>query len=349
MSGHRVGPLASLSALSVSSPASTAALNTCAGDAFTSAGDGVTKRLSRLGLWVDAIRQRLLEAALAVAFYAGTTATAAAISISSSDQGWYSPGGLHTPTNTNIKTGDAGENGYHNFFVFDLAPIAGMTATSGSLTIFGSSTGVAGYSGTVDPQETYEIYNFSGAVSSLIAGTGGVSAYDDLGSGDLYGHVELDTPFGYFHPMPQVDIALSAAALLDINALITGSTALTFVIGGNCATCNSVAGDQHLWEFSGNLVPAARLTLEIAPVVAAAEPTTMALFGAGLVAVALVAGRHPRGHRFRPLGFGPLWRALGGLGLRAVGGHSGSIQSGSLGPGLLVLPGLARKARPTSR
>ena len=86
-----------------------------------------------------------------------------------------------------------------------------------------------------DPTETYTNYDVSTPIASLIDGTGGVGAWDDLGSGTVYGDVVVSAADnGTF-----ISIFLNAAAIADANAAAGG----LFAIGGAVTT---LGGDTEI-------------------------------------------------------------------------------------------------------
>jgi len=75
----------------------------------------------------------------------------------------------------------------------------------------------------------YYLNDYTGSVDSLIAGTGGVAAFKDLGSGTSYGFrfYQSATDSNQFH-----DIALNAAAVASLNAAILCQNRL-WALGGS--------------------------------------------------------------------------------------------------------------------
>lgn len=202
------------------------------------------------------------------------TSIAHASSFDPTDQGWYRSDGLHvvTPTNHNILTGGYHGSNYNTFFTFYLGSASGMTVTSASLDIF---AGVGSYY-TDDLNETYRIYDYTGSIVALVNGTGGTAAFADLASGKMYGQTTVPTPdpAGSGTPMPPVSIALTTDALSDLNTLLAGNI-YDFAIGGTCTTCGN---GQSLWGYSNDNFPAAKLTLNFAPVSPVPLPAAFPLF-----------------------------------------------------------------------
>jgi PEP-CTERM motif len=174
------------------------------------------------------------------------------------DAGWYADGTWsHNPSNDNYIVGlctscaDAGY--YNNFFVFDISGLAGTTVTSASFKL---------YSFDVTLKEgLYSMFDVRTSIDSLLAGTGGEAAFNDLAGGTAYGaRVYQVTESNTFHT-----ISLYGGAIDNLNAAIA-------------------RGDSN-WAIGGTFQPG---VIEVPPV---PEPGTVALMLAGLGIVGLVARR----------------------------------------------------------
>jgi len=93
--------------------------------------------------------------------------------------------------NRNFQTGIAGAVERRGWFFFELSSVGAIPVTSVSLVLTNCSssfTPACGNNGYVSPNvsELFNIYDFTGSVSNLTGGTGGVSAFNDLGSGSLF-------------------------------------------------------------------------------------------------------------------------------------------------------------------
>lgn len=125
------------------------------------------------------------------------------------DRGWYNDTGFHDPANPNYIAGLCSNCGgpiFRNFFVFDI-PV-GLNIVSAEL-----SLNTVIYD-SLSPTETYTLFDVVTDISSLIAGTGGLVAYDDLGTGATYGSRDYTAA-----DQNQIrSISLNAAALAAISA-----------------------------------------------------------------------------------------------------------------------------------
>lgn len=185
--------------------------------------------------------------AVGLAFGLGLMAQSAAalttVEVSSFDNGWYRSDGQHDPNNTNIVASEA--FGFRNFFAFDLSNIVGEVV-SATLTIEGDN----GSSFDLGTFATYSVFDVDTPVTDVISGNGGISAYDDFGSGTLLGTTDFDVETG-FGPVPEVQIAL-LSALRDVNLALGGQ----YVVGGQATNTS------FLWGNSGG-IGAATLHLEV--------------------------------------------------------------------------------------
>ena len=117
---------------------------------------------------------RTLVASLALGLFAHVTS---AQTLDQVDRGWYNDFGLHLVDNPNYIAGQAGDL-FRNWFVFDLAEVTD-TITSATLCLEMPPSGYTSF----DPTETYTVFDVSTPPETLIDGSGGVAAYDDLGTG----------------------------------------------------------------------------------------------------------------------------------------------------------------------
>jgi hypothetical protein len=208
---------------------------------------------------------------------------ASAVTLVAVDRGWYRADGLHQPTNTNFAAGryyaDPMDltvlSDYRNFFVFDLSSVSG-TVTSATLTLFLPASSYL----SSDATETYQLHDVSTSIASLVAGTGGTPAFNDLGGGSAFGSVTVDaaaqgTP---------INIALNAAGLAYLGAALGGQVAL----GGAVTTLSG----QSLQAIFGATLNAPTnwsvLSIETAIV---PVPAALWMLGGGLAALGFLRRR----------------------------------------------------------
>jgi hypothetical protein len=204
--------------------------------------------------------------------------SAATVNINRTDRGWYTETGQHTPTNLNYIAGDGrytgcGTNCYsdmHNFFVFDLA---GVTQPIGSakLALFVPAAGAQPGYISPQPSENYELHDVSTPIATLLAGTGGVAAHADLGSGVVYGSRTMTAA----DMGSVVEITLNSSAIAAMNA-----THGLFGLGGSVTTLDALANNEVVfaWTNSGTELTELRLTL-------VPEPSALMLLATGVISL----------------------------------------------------------------
>ncbi len=203
-----------------------------------------------------------------------------AVTINASDRGWYDDTGFHSPGNLNYIVGDQPESSgltFRDFFVFDVTAVAG-SISSAKLRLFNPASG-PGF-GSDTGTETYKVFDVSTPLASLLAGTGGLGAYGDLGSGTLFGsYLASAADNGAF-----VEVVLNAAAIAALNA----ATGL-FAFGGAIDPLNGVDDAEYLFGFTASNLAHTQLVVETVP-----EPATVLLLGAGLACLTVIRRRAGR-------------------------------------------------------
>ncbi len=132
--------------------------------------------------------------------------------------------------------------------------------------------------GSGGPTETIGLYDFLGSISALTGNTGGVAAFSDLGSGQLFGTGTASTS----QTSGTLTITLDAAAIAAIIAAEGGK----FAVGG---ALTSISGSSAQFLFGASINDfATTLTLDVSPV---PEPASLTIFGAGLLAMAALRRR----------------------------------------------------------
>ncbi|MCH7751227.1 MAG: DVUA0089 family protein [Planctomycetes bacterium] len=155
------------------------------------------------------------------------------------DSGWWDSNGSHSSSNENYIVGLIGPTReFHNFFVFDLSSVSG-TVVSAELGLFNQLISYV----SVDPNETYSVFDVSTPISTLRAGGFGQTAiFDDLGTG-----VELGSQVISSGDVGQIiATSLNADGLAYLSANIGGQVAL-----GGTLTSISGTSTQVVFGFTG--------------------------------------------------------------------------------------------------
>ena len=209
---------------------------------------------------------------------ASTGAQAALIQITANDQGHYSDAGTHVTGNVNYIVGEISTGTvFRNWFVFNTISTVGMAINNATLRIYNVDSPPSfspGYLST-DLTETYSLFDVSTDIGTLTGGTGGVAAFNDLGSGVGYGsYIASAADNGTF-----IEIILNSAAISALNAA-NGDIAL----GGALTTLGSI-GEEHLFSFSQDN-PSVELVVSTSTI---PIPAALWLFGSGLVGLIGIA------------------------------------------------------------
>jgi hypothetical protein len=188
---------------------------------------------------------RLFLVAVLGATTLGLTTAAApaqAAIINTTERGWYNSDGAHSPANDNYFTGSfAFGNELRSFFVFDLSSVSG-TITAAQLQLYNPV-----YSSD-NQNETLNLFDVTTSITSLTDGTGGVAAFNDLGTGTLLGTATVSAADNG----QVVNINLNAAGLAVLNAAIGGQVA----IGGALNLTPPQPFNRYVFAFSGSGDPA---------------------------------------------------------------------------------------------
>lgn len=141
---------------------------------------------------------------LAVAILLSPTA-AHAIVVDSLDSGWYRSDGTHRTSNTNILNGTTSgfSPEYRNFQAFDLSSVPGSIAAA-TLIYCGQNGTFSSDKGT----ETIQISESTANIDELLDGVLGLSAFNDLGAGNIFGNATVTQSSGTV--MPAVSVALTS-------------------------------------------------------------------------------------------------------------------------------------------
>ncbi len=226
------------------------------------------------------MQRAFLGAALALGM--ATLADAATITrqVTATDRGFYSEGGNHTPTSVFYTTGrvtSAADGApsrileLRSFFVFDIPDLMDGTVTAATLVLRLGS----GASDTVT--ETVSLFDVSTDTATLTGGTGGIPAFQDLGTGLLLGSADIQ-PAGFSFDL--VSIGLNPTGL----GLIGSGQRL--VLGGAITSLSGV-DQEFLFGGTGGATGLARLDLTVA----VPAPVALSLFLPALAGLVLLRRR----------------------------------------------------------
>ena len=185
-------------------------------------------------------------------------ATAQTVVIPHTDRGQYDNTGFHNPTNPNYVVGDVSFFAppfHHNFFVFDLSSVVQPIASAKLALFVPSELAGPGYN-SADPSENYELHDVTTSIATLVAGTGGVAAHADLGSGVVYGSRTMTAA----DMGTVVEITLNPAAIAALDAA-TGLIG----IGGSLTTLDGVANSEFTFGSSGSVTDTTELRITLVP------------------------------------------------------------------------------------
>lgn len=228
-------------------------------------------------------RRHAVRAVLALAL-GGSPVAAAPLTLDAVDSGQYRSTGEHLFLNQNYQTGVFETIERRSFFVFDLSSVTG-TINSATLRLFNPEVSqfLHGYV-SPDPTETLNLFDVTTDVDSVTLGLGGVAAFDDLGSGALYGtRVVSAADNGTV-----IEIALNATAIAALNA----ATGL-FALGGALGTIDGTA-DQYVFGFSMTAFVADHTRELVLDVAGVPEPALTMLLMAGAAAYGSARVRQTR-------------------------------------------------------
>lgn len=189
------------------------------------------------------------------------------------DRGNYSATGVHSTSSLSYEIGSSSADHdfiKNHFMVFDLSGIS-QTVIGAELQIYSPAYG------STDPLETYEIYDISTDIDSILDGTAGVVGFNDMQSGNLYGSADVSLADN----ATTLSITLNAQAVLDISNSLGGE----FAFGGTVSTLDYLTPRREeifVGTSSGNPADGVALVLTIIP-----EPSVLGLLllGCGMLAL----------------------------------------------------------------
>jgi hypothetical protein len=199
----------------------------------------------------------------------------APVIINYTDRGWYRSSGGHLTNNLNYFVGDNLSNkDTRNFFVFDLAGVTQPIASAKlALYVPGAPSDAGPGFASPDGKEAYELHDVITPISTLVNGTGGVSAHTDLGSGVVYGIRSMSAADNG----SVVEITLNPSAIAAMNA-----THGLFGLGGSITSLDDLTNNEYVFAYTEDPANATQLRLTLVP-----EPSSGFLCLAAIVATQL--------------------------------------------------------------
>ena len=158
------------------------------------------------------------------------------ISVPAYDTGWYDDTGYHNSPNLNYIVGKIGSGFRHNFFVFDLSSIS----SSVYAVTLRAYNPVNGYQRS-HPSEIWKLFDVDTAIPTLLSGAGGVSAFNDLGTGSSYGDVVVTSSANDTF----VEVTLNTVGVAEINSALGDYLAI-----GGALIIDEGLGDQYIFAYS---------------------------------------------------------------------------------------------------
>ena len=200
-------------------------------------------------------------------------AAAATITLTPTSFGFYRDTGTASAGNHAIGWYSSADQELRQYLIFDRSSVSG-TITAATLVLEDPQTGYS----SPDPQETWQIFDVSVPLAGLSGGTGGLTAYQDLGTGTILGSLVVSPA----NTHQVISMSLNADGLAYLNAQST-----TFGIGGALVTlARNTSVTERLFNNGStvNLVRELQLTYgeSAADSAAIPEPATFLLLSSGL-------------------------------------------------------------------
>lgn len=215
--------------------------------------------------------------------FAAVHASATTITVNASNSGFYNNSGNSVGGNYTVGwfAGPGGGEA-RNFFVFDLSGLSG-TISNATLRLTPSGSSGSGYL-SFDASETFSLFDVSTLVSNLINATGGVAAFNDLGSGTQYGSSVIANPGNTPDPL-FYDIPFNIAGLAFLQGNLGNNP---IALGGAITTLTQGATQEALFNLTNSGLTR-QLIFTIADEnpggAAVPEPATLLLSGLALIAL----------------------------------------------------------------
>lgn len=177
--------------------------------------------------------------------------------------GWF--GAATNPPNIELR----------DYFVFDLASVNGTIASATLRLQIGSPAFLS-----TDSSETFSLFDVSTAIATLTGNSGGLAAFNDLGTGISYGSVVVPSSISGF-----VEVSLNAAGISYLQSQ-SGQIAL----GGALTSLARGAGNEALFNATG-VNSTRELVIRTSETVTVPEPASYLLGACGIAATLLLRRR----------------------------------------------------------
>lgn len=224
--------------------------------------------------------------------------SAAVIVFDATDSGWYeSTVGFHNPANENffVGTDNNAVAEFRNFFVFDLSsqPVPGNVLNV-TLRVQNVPLDDPKTAGSPQGGETYSVFEVLSAPATVTGAAGGLGVFTDLADGTLFGSlsglsadVAQTINLGFnAGGVGAVSTALLAPGLFVVGGAITSIDDFTFATDGE---------DFFEGPNAPNVGATTRQLVIQTDALVVPEPSTILLFGTGLLAAVRLARRRSRG------------------------------------------------------
>ncbi len=189
------------------------------------------------------------------------------ITLNTIDRGTYRDDGYNTPVYTTIGTGRKYNYILNQYLIFDLSSVS-KEVISAEFRI------VCDYSYfSYDPYETYTLFDVTNSYIEVYMGYGdNLAVYNDLGSGVVYGTVNVISNYSY----ETVTVTLNRDGLAALNACLGG----IFMMGGSLTSIDNDDDYEILFSYCSSKNAGDGYTQLILTTVP--EPSTLIFFSVGL-------------------------------------------------------------------
>lgn len=168
---------------------------------------------------------------------AGTNGSAQALTLTATDQGWWSTSDGHGSINDNYITGQSGiDQSFRSYFTFNLTGVSGGEAVTSAV------LKLRRFAGAGNSPKNLGLFDVSTSATALDQDSApNPTIFNDLGTGTSYGNYSVSAT----DDSEILSFALNSAGVAAINSSLGNS----FSIGGTLLGALG-AGEQYLFGFS---------------------------------------------------------------------------------------------------